>query len=81
MSSLIIRNRGGVMTWACMAVCGTGSVNFIDDITHDNGEWNERSRMNSDYLYILSASLERNFIKQQNNNSKHIDSKTKGLHL
>ena len=69
------------MAWACMAASGTGSLVFIDDVTHDGS-----SRMNSDvYKTILSGNLQRNasklisrsFIMQQDNDPKHTANTTK----
>ena len=47
------------MAWACMAASRVGSLNFIDDVTHDGS-----GRMNSEvYKNILSANLQRNASK------------------
>ncbi len=29
---------GGVMAWACMAVSGTGPLNFTDDLMYDGSQ-------------------------------------------
>ncbi len=29
-------SRGGVMAWTCMAVSGTGPLNFTDDLMYDD---------------------------------------------
>ncbi len=69
------------MVWACIASSGTGSLIFIDDVTHDGS-----SKMNSKvYRNILSANLEkdatkligRSFIIQQDNDPKHSAKETK----
>lgn len=38
----------GVMAWVCMVASGTGSLIFIDDVTH-----NASSRMNSEVSFCL----------------------------
>ena len=82
-SSSVTHCGGSVMTWACMAASGVGSLIFIDDVTHDGS-----SRMNSEvYKNILSANLRRNaskligrnFIMQQDNDPKHTANTTKDL--
>ncbi len=30
---------GDVMAWACMPVCGTGPLNFTDDLMYDDQCW------------------------------------------
>ncbi len=40
-ASSIKHGGGGVMAWACMAVSGTGSLNFTNDLMYDDS-----SRMN-----------------------------------
>ncbi|KAF7659361.1 hypothetical protein LDENG_00299140 [Lucifuga dentata] len=68
------------MAWACMAVTGTGTLIFIDDITADG-----RSKMNSEvYRNILSAQVQANASKLidrrfilQDNNPKHTAKATK----
>lgn len=58
-SSSVKHGGGSVMAWACMAASGTGSLVFIDDVTHDGS-----SRMNSDvYKTILSGNLQKNASK------------------
>jgi len=63
------------MAWACMAVSGTGSLNFTDDLMYDNS-----SRMNLErYKTILPTNIQENatrfigkcFILHQNNGPKH----------
>ena len=54
-SSSVKHGGGNVMASACMASSGTGSLIFIDDVTHDGS-----SKMNSEvYRNILSAILKR----------------------
>ncbi len=69
------------MDWACMASSGTGSLIFIDDVTHAGS-----SKINSEvYRNILSANLKkdttklfgRSFIMQQDNDPKHTIKTTK----
>ncbi len=66
---------GYVMAWAFIASSGTGSLIFINDVTHDGS-----SKINSEvYRNILSYNLQkdatkqigRSFIMQQDNNPKH----------
>ena len=80
-SSSVKHSGGNVMAWACMASSGTGSLIFIDDVTHDGS-----SKMNSEvYRNILSANLKkdatkligRSFIVQQDNDPKHTAKTTK----
>lgn len=80
-SSSVKHGGGNVMAWACMASSGTGSLIFIDDVTHDGS-----SKMNSEvYRNILSANLKkdatkligRSFIMQQDNDPKHTAKTTK----
>ena len=63
-----------VMAWACMVSSGTGSLIFIDNVTHDGS-----NKVNSEvYGNILSANLKgdatkligRSFIMQQDNDPK-----------
>ncbi len=50
---------GNIMAWACIASSGTGSLIFIDDVTHDGS-----SKMNSEvYRNILSANLQKDATK------------------
>ncbi len=52
-------NGGNVMAWACIASSGTGSLIFIDDVTHDGS-----SKMNSEvYRNILSDNLQKDTTK------------------
>ncbi len=80
-SSSVKHSGGNVMAWACMASSGTGSLIFIDDVTHDGS-----SKMNSEvYRNILSDNLKkdatkligRSFIMQQDNDPKHTAKTTK----
>ncbi len=66
---------GNVMAWAFIASSGTGSLIFINDVTHDGS-----SKINSEvYRNILSDNLQkdatkligRSFIMQQDNDPKH----------
>ncbi len=66
---------GNVMAWACISSSGTGSLIFINDVTHDGS-----SKINSEvYRNILSDNLQkdatklivRSFIMQQDNDPKH----------
>ncbi len=66
---------GNVMAWAFIASSGTGSLIFINDVTHDSS-----SKINSEvYRNILSDNLQkdatkligRSFIMQQDNDPKH----------
>ncbi len=70
------------MAWAFIASSGTGSLIFIDDVTHDGS-----SKINSEvYRNILSDNLQkdatnligRSFIMQQDNDPKHNAKTTKG---
>ncbi len=71
-----VKHGGGVvMAWACMAVSGTGPLNFTDDLMYD-----DRSRMNLEgYKTILPTNIQENanrligkcFILHQNNDPKH----------
>ncbi len=69
------------MAWACMAVSGTGPLNFTDDLMYDDS-----SRMNlEEYKTILSTNIQENatrfigkcFILDQNNDPKHPASSVK----
>ncbi len=69
------------MAWAFIASSGTGSLIFIDDVTHDGS-----SKINSEvYRNILSDNLQkdatkligRSFIMQQDNDPKHTAKTTK----
>ena len=80
-SSSVKHGGGNVMAWACMASSGTGSLIFIEDVTHDGS-----SKMNSEvYRNILSANLRKDatkligraFIMQQDNDPKHTAKTTK----
>ncbi len=72
---------GNVMAWAFIASSGTGSLIFINDVTHDGS-----SKINSEvYRNILSDNLQKNatkligrsFIMQQDNDPKHSAKTTK----
>ncbi len=72
---------GNVMAWAFIASSGTGSLIFINDVTHDGS-----SKINSEvYRNILSDNLQkdatkllgRSFIMQQDNDPKHSAKTTK----
>ncbi len=52
-ASSVKHGGGGVMAWACMAVSGTGPLNFTDDLMYDDS-----SRMN--YKTILSTNIQEN---------------------
>lgn len=56
-SSLSVKHgEGRDMAWCCMAASGTGLLNFIDAIIHDDS-----SRMNKEvYRNILFATYKRN---------------------
>ncbi len=65
----------GVMAWACMAVSGTGPLNFTDDLMYDDS-----SRKNLEgYKTILPTNIQENgtrfigkcFILHQDNDPKH----------
>ncbi len=72
---------GNVMAWAFIAFSGTGSLIFINDVTHDGS-----SKINSEvYRNILSDNLQkdttkligRSFIMLQDNDQKHSAKTTK----
>ncbi len=74
-ASSVKHGGGGIVTWVCMAVSGTGSLNFTDDSMYDNS-----SRMNLDgYKTILPTNIQENatrfigkcFILHQDNDPKH----------
>ncbi len=77
--ALSVKRGGGVvMAWACMAVSGTGRLNFTDDLMYDDS-----SRMNLEgYKTILPTNIQENanrfigkcFILHQNNDPKHLAS-------
>ncbi len=80
-ASSVKHGGGGVMAWACMAVSGTGPLNFTDDLMHDGS-----SRMNAEvYRIILATSIQENatrlirkrFILDQDNDPKHPASSVK----
>ncbi len=69
------------MTWACMAVSGTGSLNFTDELKYDDS-----SRINLEgYKTILPTNIQENatrfigkcFILHQNNDPIHPASSVK----
>ncbi len=69
------QDGGGVMAWACMAVSGTGPLNFTDDLMYDDS-----SRMNLEgYKTILPNNIQENntrligkcFILHQADDPKH----------
>ncbi len=79
-----VKHGGGVvMAWACMAVFGTGPLNFKDDLMYDDS-----SRMNLEgYKTILPTNIQENamrffgkcFILHQDNDPKHPASSVKEL--
>ncbi len=80
---LQMATAGGVMAWACMAVSGTGPLNFTDDLMYDDS-----SRMNLEgYKTILPTNIQENatrfigkcFILHQDNDPKHPASSVKEL--
>ncbi len=46
-ASSVKHGGGGVMAWACMAVSGTGPLNFTDDLMYDDS-----SRMNLEGYHL-----------------------------
>ncbi len=80
-TSSVKHGGGGVMAWACMAVSGTGSLSFTDDLMHGDS-----SGMNLEgYKPILPTNIQENatrfigkcFILHQNNDPKHPASSVK----
>ncbi len=80
-ASSVKHGGGGVMAWACMAVSGTGPLNFTDDLMYDDS-----SRMNLEgYKTILPTNIQENatrfigkcFILHQDNDPKHPASSVK----
>ncbi len=80
-ASSVKHGGGGVMAWACMAVSGTGPLNFTDDLMYDDS-----SRMNLEgYKTILPTNIQENatrfigkcFILHQNSDPKHPTSSVK----
>ncbi len=80
-ASSVKHGGGGVMAWACMAVSGTGPLNFTDDLMYDDS-----SRMNLEgYKTILPTNIQENatrligkcFILHQDKNPKHPASSVK----
>ncbi len=77
-----VKHGGGVvMAWACMAVSGTGPLNFTDYLMYDDS-----SRMNLEgYKTILPTNIQENStrfngkvcILHQNNDPKHPASSVK----
>ncbi len=74
-ASSVKHGGGGVMAWACMAVSGTGSLNFTNDLMYDDS-----SRMYLEgYKTILPTNIQENatrligkcFILHQDNDPKH----------
>ncbi len=74
-ASLVKHGGGGVMAWACMAVSGTGHLNFTDDLMYDDS-----SRINLEvYKTFLPTNIQENytrfigkcFILHQDNDPKH----------
>ncbi len=72
---------GGVMAWACMAVPGTGPLNFTDDLMYD-----DRGRVNLEgYKTILPTNIQENatrligkcFVLHQDNDPKRPASSVK----
>ncbi len=75
---------GGVMAWACMAVSGTGPLNFTDDLMYDDS-----TTINLEgYINILPTNIQENatrfigkcFILHQDNDPKHPASSVKGVY-
>ncbi len=71
------------MAWACMAVSGTGPLNFTDNLMYDNC-----SKMNlKGYITILPTNIPENatrligkcFILHQDNDPKHPASSVKEI--
>ncbi len=81
-TALSVKPGGGVvMAWACMAVSGTGPLNFTDDLMYDDS-----SRMNLEGdKTILPTNIQENaarligkcFILHQDNGPKHPASSVK----
>ncbi len=80
-ASSVKHGGGGVMAWACMAVSGTGSLIFTDDLIYDDS-----SRMNLEgYKTILPTNIQENttrfigkcFILHQDNDPKYHASSVK----
>ncbi len=80
-ASSVKHGGGGVMAWACMAVSGTGPLNFTDDLMYD-----DNSRMNLEgYKTISPTNIQENatrfigkcFILNQNNDPKYPASSVK----
>ncbi len=80
-ASSVKHGGDGVMAWACMAVSGTGPLNFTDGLMYDDS-----SRLNLEgYKTILPTNIQENatrfigkcFILHQNNDPKHPASSVK----
>ncbi len=80
-ASSVKHGGGGVMSCACMAVSGTGPLNFTDDLMYDDS-----SRINlGGYKTILPNNIQENatrfigkrFILHQDNDPKHHASSVK----
>ncbi len=80
-ASSVKHGGGGVVAWAYMAVSGTGSLNFADDLIYDDS-----SRMNLEgYKTILPTNIQENatrfigkcFKLHQDNDQKHPASSVK----
>ncbi len=80
-ASSVMHGGGGFMAWACMAVSGTGPLNFTDDLMYDDS-----SRINLEgYKTILPTNIQENatrligkcFILHQDNDPKHPASSVK----
>ncbi len=82
-ASSVKHGGGGIMARACMAISGTGPLNFTDDLMHDDS-----SRMNLEgYITILPTNIQENatrligkcFILHQDNDPKHPASSVKEI--
>ncbi len=77
-ASSVKHGGGGVMAWACMAVSGTGPLNFTDNLMYD-----ECSRMNLEGYKTTNIQenatrfIGKCFILHQDNDPKHPASSVK----